>query len=82
MAETFELQVAALIEREGKRMVEMIYAEKPAQDFVGAIGMTLRLPIEQEFPLLQEAELEALRRVRDLVRDEIQRIEKMGGPVR
>jgi hypothetical protein len=80
--ETLRLQFAALIDRGGKLTVEMIYAVKPEQDYAQSIGLTLRLPIEHEYPLLPEAELEALRRVRNLVGSEIQRIEKMRGPSR
>jgi hypothetical protein len=82
MTTILKLQVAALIERGGVLTVEMIYAEKAAQDYSQSIGLTLRLPVQHECPLLPEAELEALRHVRDLVRNEIQQIEKKHGPSR
>jgi len=80
-AEPLKLQSAALIERGGKLTVEMVYGETPELD-PNAIGLTLRLPVEQEFPVLPEAELEALRRVQSLAGDEIRRIEKIRGPAR
>jgi hypothetical protein len=77
-----QLQHAALIDREGKLTVEMIYAEKREQDYAQSVGLTLRLPIQNEYPLLPEAELEALTSALSLIRDEIQRIEKLRGPSR
>lgn len=77
--ETLKLIRTTLTEVGGKITVEMLYAENPDPE-PEPIGLAIRLPIEHEYPLIPEAELEALRRVRTLAAAEIQRIERKRNP--
>jgi len=76
-----KLQFKSLAETGMKRTAELHYASSWPVEPEGPYVM-IRLPIEDEFPLLPEAAIEALKRVLSLARDEIQRFEKMRGPSR
>ncbi|MEJ2374774.1 MAG: hypothetical protein P8Y71_04885 [Pseudolabrys sp.] len=79
--ENLKLQSMSLTETGTQKIAELHYAAswpvEPNEAYV-----TIRLPIEDEFPLLPEAATEALKRVRSLAQNEIQRFERMRGPSR
>lgn len=81
MQSPLKLQRLALIETGPTKAVEIRYAEH-AQSTLEEHCILIRVPIELEYPVLPEAAIEALTHVRDLIRDEIQRFEKMRGPAR
>ncbi len=75
-----KLQRAAVIEVDGKRLVEMLYADKPEPDESEAqIRFVVPVSAEGHLPLAT-AQLEALRIVRTVIADESERLEQIRGP--
>jgi hypothetical protein len=62
-------------------VIEMIYGNHLAENEKDQFGAVIRLPLPPEkHPMLPELQLEALKIVRDVVREEIRRIESERGP--
>ncbi len=75
-----KLQRAAVIETDGKRLVEMLYADTPEPDESEAqIRFVVPVSAEGYLPLAT-AQLEALRIVRNVIADESERLEQIRGP--
>ena len=75
-----KLQRAAVIETDGKRLVEMLFAAQPEPDESEAqIRFVVPVSAEKYLPLAS-AQLEALRIVRTVIADESERLEQIRGP--
>ena len=75
-----KLQRAAVIETDGKRLVEMLFADTPEPDESEAqIRFVVSVSAEGYLPLAT-AQLEALRIVRTVIADESERLEQIRGP--
>ncbi len=74
------LQRAAVIEANGKRLVEMLYANTPEPDESEA-QIRFVVPVSAEgYPPLAKAQLEALHIVRTVIADESERLQQIRGP--
>lgn len=79
MTETMKLQSTIITETGDDLRLDVVYADDP-DSAVARASLVIRLPIEdQDYPILPEARLEALRRVRRLVDAEIHEIERARG---
>ena len=75
-----KLQRAAVIEADGKRLVEMLYADTPEPDEHEA-QIRFVVPVSAEgYPPLAKAQLEARHIVRTVIADESERLEQIRGP--
>ncbi len=69
-----KLQRASIIEIDEKRLVEMLFAEKP-EPAEHEAQIRFVLPVSAEkYPRIPEAQLEALQRMRTVIGDEYERI--------
>ena len=74
-----QLIKSAIIETPDTRLVEMVFTDGPELD-LSREHLTLRVPVDVESsPRLPEALLEALRSARNVIGDEIQRLEQKRG---
>ena len=72
---------ASVIETDGKRMVEMTFAENPnPEEDEAQIHFVVPVSADQ-YPRIPEAQLEALQHVRRVIGDEHERIEGIRGRV-
>ena len=73
------LQKSAVIETQSRRVIEMTFADEPNLDDVLEF-LTFRVPVTlSEHARLLELQLEALQRVRDIIRDEIHHLDHILG---
>ncbi len=69
------LQKSAVIETQSRRVIEMVFADQPNLDDALEF-LTFRVPVTQSGrPRLPELQLEALQHVREVIRDEIRRLD-------
>jgi hypothetical protein len=70
-----QLQKSAIIDTQTRRLVEMTFADQSNLDQAVEI-LTFRIPVTlSERPRLLELQLEALQHVREVIRDEIRRLD-------
>ena len=73
------LQKSAVIETQSRRVIEMTFADKPNLDDALEF-LTFRAPVTlSERPRLLELQLEALQHVREIIRNEIRRLDHILG---
>ncbi len=73
------LQKSAVIETSSRRVIEMTFADEPNLDNALEF-LTFRAPVAQSGHLrLLELQLEALQHMRDIIRDEIHRLDQTLG---
>ncbi len=73
------LQKSAVIEIPTRRVIEMAFADQPDLDDALEF-LTLRVPVTlSEHTRLLDLQLEALQHVRDIIRDEIHRLDHILG---
>lgn len=75
-----ELLRSVVTETREKIVIEMIYGDHLAPNEKDQLGALIRLPLPpRRYPHLPELQLEALKIVRDVVHEEIRRIESVHG---
>ena len=74
-----KLLKSAVIETDGTRAVEMVFTDGPEPELAQEV-LTFRVPVDAKgYPRIPEAHLEALRSVRIVIGNEIDRLTHIGG---